>query len=106
MHTNYVLCYIVWSKYGCSRMRKTLWDIFQVKRISAMIDQLLEAKRLFEEDRAAAQAAYEAKIEEMRLQYEQVGPNTKHDVRYIKWNEKYWEFSPGKFRGTLVTSNQ
>ena len=38
-----------------------------------MITDLLEAKRLFEEDRAAAQAAYEAKIEEMRLQYEQVG---------------------------------
>jgi hypothetical protein len=37
-----------------------------------MITDLAEAKRLFEEDRAAAQAAYEAKIEEMRLQYEQV----------------------------------
>jgi len=37
-----------------------------------MITELVETKRLFEEDRAAAQAAYEAKIEEMRLQYEQV----------------------------------
>jgi F0F1-type ATP synthase membrane subunit b/b' len=43
-----------------------------VERISAMIDSLLEAKRLFEEDRAAAQADYEAKIEEMRQQYEEV----------------------------------
>ena len=38
-----------------------------------MITELMEAKRKFEEDRLAAQAAYEAKIEEMRLQYEQVG---------------------------------
>jgi hypothetical protein len=41
-----------------------------------MITDLMEAKRLFEEDRQAAQAAYEAKIEEMRLQYEQVKLST------------------------------
>jgi hypothetical protein len=37
-----------------------------------MIEALKEAKRKFEEDRAAAQAEYEAKINEMREQYEQV----------------------------------
>ena len=37
-----------------------------------MIEELLEAKKKFEEDREAAQAEYEAKIEEMRLQYEEV----------------------------------
>ena len=48
--------------------------MFQVERINAMINELLETKRLFEEDRQKAQEAYEAKIEEMRLQYEQVRP--------------------------------
>jgi len=37
-----------------------------------MIEALKEAKRKFEEDRAAAQAEYEAKINEMKEQYEQV----------------------------------
>ncbi len=41
-----------------------------------MITDLMEAKRLFEEDRQAAQTAYEVKIEEMRLQYEQVKLST------------------------------
>jgi hypothetical protein len=41
-----------------------------------MITDLMEAKHLFEEDRQAAQAAYEVKIEEMRLQYEQVKLST------------------------------
>ncbi len=43
-----------------------------MERINQMIEDLLEAKRKFEEDRAAAQADYEAKINEMREQYEQV----------------------------------
>jgi hypothetical protein len=43
-----------------------------------MLTQLAEAKAAFEADRAAAQAAYEAKIEEMRLQYEQVRVNLTH----------------------------
>ena len=37
-----------------------------------MITDLVAMKELFEKDREAAQAAYEAMIEEMRLQYEQV----------------------------------
>ena len=44
----------------------------QVTRINEMIEALKEAKRKFEEDRAAAQAEYEAKINEMNQQYEQV----------------------------------
>ena len=44
----------------------------QVSRINEMIEALKEAKRKFEEDRAAAQAEYEAKINEMKEQYEQV----------------------------------
>ena len=37
-----------------------------------MIEELLEAKRKFEEDRAAAQAEYEANIERMKAEYDQV----------------------------------
>ena len=37
-----------------------------------MITDLVAMKELFEKDREAAEAAYEAMIEEMRLQYEQV----------------------------------
>ena len=52
-----------------------------------MITELMEAKRQFEEDRLAAQAAYEAKIEEMRLQYEQVGLQA---VSIHGYCIKYW----------------
>ena len=37
-----------------------------------MIEALKEAKRKFEEDRAAAQAEYEAKIQAMKEEYDQV----------------------------------
>ena len=40
--------------------------------IKIMIEELLEAKRKFEEDRAAAQAEYEANIERMKAEYDQV----------------------------------